>query len=82
MLSYCFVYLSHCFIYIPFMLRYSFYDSFTLCMFCFLSGVWCVCVLFLLMYIVAFFYLCIVYGPVPWGENPIAVNKYHVSYHI
>jgi hypothetical protein len=28
------------------------------------------------------FYLCIVYGPLPPGENPTAVNKYHIIYHI
>jgi hypothetical protein len=56
---------------------------FLFCMSCLLLCVLCVFVLFcvcLLMYIVVFYlFICVqVYGSLPPGDNPNAVNKYHI----
>ena len=66
-----------------FIVRFTF--VFLFCMSCRLFCVLCVFVLFcvcLLMYIVVFFISIYVqvYGPLPPGDNPIAVNKYHIIY--
>ena len=64
-----------------FIIRFMF--VFLFCMFFFLFDMFCVfvlsCVLFLLMYIVVFFSICMqAYWQLPLAGNPTAVNRYHI----
>jgi hypothetical protein len=46
---------------------------------CFVCSVFLYCFVYVSTYVYKFlFSLCIVYGPMPLSENPIAVNRYHI----
>ena len=91
MLSYCYMLYDFCSL---LCYNYSFYVFiihfmfvFLFCMFCSLFCVfwilYCLCIVSPHIHNRSFSICILVYGPVPPGGNPIAVNKYHIiAYHI
>jgi hypothetical protein len=91
--SHCFVYLNYLFHFSFLRLNYSFYFAvirIMIILFFVCSAVNFVCSAFLYCFVYCFslctrlflFDVCTLYGPLPLGENPTAVNKYHItSYH-
>jgi hypothetical protein len=69
-----YVYVFYCSSYVCFLVLYVWLSILYALCFC---VVLCIC---LLMYtFVSLFFICVhVYGPLPPGDNPTAVNKYHI----